>query len=109
MFGAAITLGAVLTAFSNGYGFHRDELYFRMLRPGWGYVDQGPLTPVLVRFFSEHVADEPWAIRIPATVCTVLSVLIVVLITRELGGDRARNLVRMGLRVRREPAVVRAT
>jgi 4-amino-4-deoxy-L-arabinose transferase-like glycosyltransferase len=42
-----------------------------------------------VRWFSEHVADEPWAIRIPATASTVVSVLVVVLITRELGGGRA--------------------
>lgn len=83
------TLAVVLTVLSNGYGFHRDELYFRMLEPGWGYVDQGPLTPMLVRFFSQHVADEPWAIRIPATASTVVSVLVVVLITRELGGGRA--------------------
>lgn len=82
-------VAAVLTALSNGYGFHRDELYFRMLKPGWGYVDQGPLTPMLVRFFSDHLADEPWAIRIPATAATAISVLVVSLITRELGGGRA--------------------
>lgn len=78
----------VLTAFSWGYGYHRDELYFRMLEPAWGYVDQPPLTPLLVRAFSALVADEAWAIRIPATVATVASVLIVALITRELGGGR---------------------
>jgi 4-amino-4-deoxy-L-arabinose transferase-like glycosyltransferase len=83
----------VLTAFSNGYGFHRDELYFRMLRPGWGYVDQGPLTPMLVRWLSRHVADQPWAIRIPATASTVISVLVVALITRELGGRRTAQVL----------------
>jgi len=82
------TVAVVLTAFSNGYGFHRDELYFRMLMPAWGYVDQGPLTPMLVRFLSTHVADQPWAIRTPATACTVASVLVVALLTRELGGGR---------------------
>jgi dolichyl-phosphate-mannose-protein mannosyltransferase len=82
-------VAALLTVFSNDYGFHRDELYFRMLEPGWGYVDQGPLTPLLVRFFSEHVADEPWAIHLASTAASVVSLLVVVLITRELGGGRA--------------------
>ncbi len=81
-------VAVLLSAFSNGYGFERDELYFRMLKPGWGYVDQPPLTPLLIRFLSQHVADEPWAIRLPATLSTVASVLVVALITRELGGGR---------------------
>jgi len=85
---AMLAVAALLTVFSNGYGFHRDELYFRMLRPAWGYVDQSPLTPSLVRFLSQHVADEPWAIRIPATLSAVVSVLVVTLIARELGGGR---------------------
>ena len=81
-------LAVVLTATSGGYGFARDELYFRMLRPAWGYLDQPPLTPWLVRTFVTTVADAPWAVRIPATLAAVASVLVVVLITRELGGGR---------------------
>ncbi len=85
---AAAVAAALLSAFSAGYGFHRDELYFRMLHPAWGYVDQPPLTPLVARLFR-LIADEPWAIRIPATVCAVASVVIVALITREAGGGRA--------------------
>jgi len=84
---AMAALATMLTAFSGRYGYHRDELYFRMLSPGWGYVDQPPLTPVLARL-SRMIADEPWAMRIPATLATVASVWILVLITRELGGGR---------------------
>ncbi len=89
VFAAMGAVAVVLTALSNGYGFHRDELYFRMLRPAWDYVDEPPLTPLLVRFLSEHVGDQPWAVRVPATASTVVSVLVVALVTRELGGGRA--------------------
>ena len=78
----------MLTLGSIGYGFHRDELYFRMLAPAWGYVDQPPLTPWLARTFTSLVADEAWALRIPATLASAASVVLLGLITRELGGDR---------------------
>lgn len=84
---AAVLMAILLTAFSNRYGYHRDELYFRMLPPAWGYVDQPPLAPLLARWFS-HLAESPWAIRIPATLAAAGSVPVVVLITRELGGGR---------------------
>jgi 4-amino-4-deoxy-L-arabinose transferase-like glycosyltransferase len=86
-FAAAAQL-VVLTVGSVGYGFHRDELYFRMLAPAWGHVDQPPLTPWLARTFTSVVADEAWALRIPATVASAASVVLVAMITRELGGDR---------------------
>ncbi len=85
---AMATQAAVLTVTSQGYGFHRDELYFRTLRPGWGYVDEPPLAPLLARGLSRLLADQPWAVRIPATLAAVTSVLVVALVTRELGGGR---------------------
>ncbi|HEX7744546.1 MAG TPA: glycosyltransferase family 39 protein [Micromonosporaceae bacterium] len=88
VFAAMATLAVLLTAFSGPYGFHRDELYFLMLPPGWGYVDQPPLAPLLARLLTGALGEEPWAVRIPATVATVTSVLVLVLITRELGGGR---------------------
>ncbi len=87
VFSAMLAVAAVLTVTSGGYGYHRDELYFRLLEAGWGYVDEPPLTPLLARL-TTLIADEPWALRIPATLATVASVLVVVLITRELGGGR---------------------
>lgn len=93
---AAIAQAIVLTLGSFGYGFHRDELYFRMLPGAWGYVDQPPLTPFLARL-STRLADEPWALRLPATIATVLSVVVVALICRELGGGRgAQGLAAWG-------------
>jgi len=82
------TLAVVLTVFSGGYGYHRDELYFLMLRPAWGYVGEPPLTPLLARFFSSVLADEPWAVRVPATMAAVAAVFVLALITREFGGGR---------------------
>lgn len=83
-----VAMALVLTAFSQGYGYHRDELYFRMLDLRWGYVDQPPLAPLLAHGFSA-IADQPWAIRIPATLAAAGSALVLVLITRELGGGVA--------------------
>lgn len=88
VYGAMATLAAVLTAFSAGYGFHRDELYFLALRPAWGYVDQPPLAPVLARTMADALGPHPWALRVPATLAAVLAVLVVALVTRELGGGR---------------------
>jgi hypothetical protein len=77
---------AVLSAFSNGYGFDRDELYFAMLEPAWGYVDQPPLTPLLTHALASSYGGGPWLVRIPATVCAAACVLVTALIARELGG-----------------------
>ena len=54
---AAGTQALVLTVGSVGYGFHRDELYFRMLPPAWGYVDQPPLAPWLARTLTGLVDE----------------------------------------------------
>jgi hypothetical protein len=74
-----------LTAFSNGYGFDRDELYFAMLRPAWGYVDQPPLTPLLAHGLVTLYDGGPWLLRVPATLCAAACMVVTVLIARELG------------------------
>lgn len=83
---AAAALAATLILFAGQYGYYRDELYFRMLPPAWGYVDQPPFTPFLARTFSHLLADEVWAVRVPAILFAVTSVLVIALITREVGG-----------------------
>ncbi|MDN5856332.1 MAG: glycosyltransferase family 39 protein, partial [Actinomycetia bacterium] len=80
-------VAAALTSASPAYGYHRDELYFRMLPLEWGYVDQPPFTPLLARI-SSAIADETWAIHVSATGLMALSILMVALIARELGGGR---------------------
>jgi 4-amino-4-deoxy-L-arabinose transferase-like glycosyltransferase len=78
----------LLSAFSSGYGFERDELYFSMLRPAWGYVDQPPLVPIVSHALTGLVGGSPWLLRIPATLCAAGLVLTTALLTRELGGGR---------------------
>jgi hypothetical protein len=95
----ACGLAALLLATSNGYGYHRDELYFRVLEqhPAWGYVDQPPLTPLLGRLATAVFGDHLWALRLPATACTVATAVLLALIARELGGGRvAQTLAVLG-------------
>lgn len=83
-----VVVAIVLTAPSGAYGFARDELYFRMLDPAWGYLDQPPLVPWLARSFGAN----PFRMRIPATLAAVACVGICMLIARELGASRRRQL-----------------
>ncbi|MCU1474970.1 glycosyltransferase family 39 protein [Amnibacterium sp.] len=93
---AAGALLLVLLAFSPAYGYHRDELYFRLLPAAWGYTDQPPLTPLLVHGIS-LLSDTVWAIRIPAALAAATSVVVVAGITAEAGGDRrAQTLAAWG-------------
>lgn len=80
-----VLLILILAVLSPLYGYERDELYFRMLAPAWGYVDQPPLTPLLVHGIA-GVVDTVWAIRIPAILFAAASVVVLALITREAGG-----------------------
>ncbi|GAA2377569.1 glycosyltransferase family 39 protein [Dactylosporangium salmoneum] len=73
------------------YDYHRDELYFRMVgaHPKWGYVDQPPFTPLMVRACIAVFGDTVWAIRIPGLVFLVAAAVLLALIAREAGGGRA--------------------
>ncbi|MDM4762744.1 glycosyltransferase family 39 protein [Galbitalea sp. SE-J8] len=84
---ACAALAIVLAATSWAYGYHRDELYFRMLPLAWSYVDQPPLVPALVHL-TRLLGDEVWILRVPAVLLAVGSVPIVALIARETGGGR---------------------
>lgn len=84
--GAVLAACGLLVPFMGRYGYHRDELYFRMLTPGWGYVDQPPLTPLLARASIAVFGDSVWALRLPAVLALAVSIVLVALTTREVGG-----------------------
>jgi 4-amino-4-deoxy-L-arabinose transferase-like glycosyltransferase len=85
VFTAMGALLLLLGATADAYGYERDELYFRMLPPAWGYVDQPPLTP-LIAHATLALGDQPWTLHVPAILFAVASVAVVALITREVGG-----------------------
>lgn len=84
-------LVALLLALSPRYGYHRDELYFRVLaeHPGWGYVDQPPFTPMAARVSMTLFGDSPAALRVLPALAMAALVVLTALIARELGGGRA--------------------
>lgn len=85
---ASVALAAVLAILAPHYGYHRDELYFRMLPPDWGYVDQPPSTPLLARAAITVFGDSVIALRIVPLLCAVGSLWLLALLTREAGGGR---------------------
>ena len=89
---AAFTL---FLATNSRYGYHRDELYFRVLgrHPGWGYVDEPPLTPLLGRASTALFGDNLWALRLPAAVTLATVAVLIALICRELGGGRGPQIL----------------
>lgn len=88
------TVFTVLVAVSPGYGYYRDELYFRILadHPAWGYIDQPPLTPMLAKAGIWLFGDTVTAVRIPAALCTAVTVVLAAMIAAELGGKRRAQL-----------------
>lgn len=81
---------AMLVATGNGYGYHRDELYFRVAgeRLQWGYPDQPPLTPLLGHLSIALFGDSPRGLRVIAALAVCACVFLSGLIARELGGSR---------------------
>jgi 4-amino-4-deoxy-L-arabinose transferase-like glycosyltransferase len=84
----AVAVAALLAATITRYGYHRDELYFRLLgeHPAWGYVDQPPATPLIARAAVEVFGDSVWALRVPALLCVVGTAFVAALLAREFGG-----------------------
>jgi hypothetical protein len=87
---AAAAYLAVELAVGGRYGFHRDELYFLVAgnRLAFGYVDQGPLAPLLVHLANLAFGATPTAIRILPALCGAATIAVAALIAQTLGGGR---------------------
>jgi len=76
--------------FNNRYGYFRDE--FDYLSCGdhlaWGYVDQPPLLPFLVRVSRAVLGDSLRSIRFLPALAISAVVVLTALIAREFGGRR---------------------
>ncbi|HEV8370715.1 MAG TPA: glycosyltransferase family 39 protein [Pyrinomonadaceae bacterium] len=88
----AIAFGLLLfhSYFNNRYGYFRDE--FDYLSCGnhlaWGYVDQPPLLPFLVRVSRTILGDSLRSIRFLPALASSSVVVLTALIAREFGGRR---------------------
>jgi hypothetical protein len=87
---AAACFIAVEIVASGRYGFHRDELYFLVAgnRLAFGYVDQGPLAPLLEHLSSLALGTTPTAIRIVPALTGAATIPVAALIAQTLGGGR---------------------
>jgi 4-amino-4-deoxy-L-arabinose transferase-like glycosyltransferase len=79
----------------NGYGFHRDELQFlddaRHLQ--WGFVAYPPLTAFCGRIAIALFGISPQVLRLPAAIVNAISLVLVGLTARELGGRRVAQII----------------
>jgi hypothetical protein len=79
----------------NGYGFHRDELQFlddaRHLQ--WGFVAYPPLTSFCARIAIALFGISPQVLRLPAAIVNAVTLILVGLIARELGGRRPAQIL----------------
>ncbi|MEV6342404.1 glycosyltransferase family 39 protein [Actinoplanes sp. NPDC051851] len=91
---------ALLLLFAPTYGYHRDELYFRLLatHPQWGYVDQPPLTPMVDRVAIALFGDHLVAMRLPWAFALGAAAVLAAAVAREVGGGAfAQGLAASGV------------
>ena len=91
----ALVKVAVTVAFSDQYGWHRDELYY--LASGnhlaWGYVDYPPLTPALARLDEAVFGISMVGLRLLPALAGAVIVVLGGRMARELGGGRGAQVL----------------
>lgn len=91
----AATLFGALMAVSTRYGYHRDELYFRLLgeRPAAGYFDTPPLTPMVAKLSVALFGDNVVALRVVPALAVAVTVVLVAMVCREFGGTTGAQVL----------------
>jgi 4-amino-4-deoxy-L-arabinose transferase-like glycosyltransferase len=86
---------AVLLAFADRYGYHRDELYFIVAgsHPAFGYPDQPPLVPLLCWAMNAIAPGSLLLLRTPSALAAAATTTLAALIARELGGGRRAQVI----------------
>lgn len=76
--------------FNNRYGYFRDEFDYMSCGDhlAWGYVDQPPLIPFLIRLGRAVLGDSLRSIRFIPALASSLLVIQTAVLARELGGRR---------------------
>ncbi len=76
--------------FNNQYGYFRDEFDYMACgnHLAWGYVDQPPLVPFLIKISRLLLGDSLRSIRIIPALATSAAVILTAMIARDLGGRR---------------------
>ncbi len=88
----AVLMTLLLLTTSGGYGYERDELYFRMLPLAWGYEDQPPFVPALAHLMR-LAGPSLTVLRLPSVLFAAATVVVGVLVACELGGDRRAQAI----------------
>src|SRR2546421_3781611 len=87
-----IALGKLLLhfVFNNRYGYFRDEFDYMACgnHLAWGYVDQPPLVPFLVRLSRMVLGDSLRSVRFLPALASSVVVVLAAMIAREFGGRR---------------------
>lgn len=85
---------AVLLVRADRYDYFGDELYFLAAgrRLAFGYVDQGPLIPLLARCADTIAPGSLVVLRLPAILATVAAIVVAAALAREFGGRRTAQV-----------------
>jgi hypothetical protein len=80
-----------------GYGYHRDEMYYLVCADhlAWGYVDQPPVSVLLIAATRALAGASIAAIRLAPAAAGACTVFVIGLMARQLGGRRLAQALAM--------------